>query len=242
MNPLDYHVITFLNQFAQRSWTFDAFVDLIGRNYILKTGILTAFLGWAWMRKGQDGRDHRPVVVFGLVASCAAVLTARILSFVVPFRERPLRNPDLNFVLPFPIGPQAIWGWNSFPSDNAALFFGVAACLFLVSRPVGIWAFCHVMVVVGFARVYLGFHHPTDILMGAALGVAAVSLINFQTVRTAVLQWPMRWLHSSPQSFHAALFFLVLMIATTFDPVYDLARFTKVVARATLHLTVAVYR
>lgn len=242
MNPLDYHVITFLNQFAQGSWTFDAFVDLIGRNYVLKTGLLTALLGWAWMRKGPDGRDQRAIVIFGLMASCVAVLTARVLSFIVPFRERPLRNPDLQFVLPYPIGPQRIWGWNAFPSDNAALFFGVAACLYLVSRPVGIWAFFHVMLVVGFARVYLGFHHPTDILAGAALGIAAVSLINVKEIRTAALRIPMRWLQESPQTFHAVLFFLVLMIATTFDPVYDLARFTKVVAKATLHMTVAAYR
>lgn len=242
MNPLDYHAITFLNQFARQSWTFDAFVYLMGRNYILKTAILTAFLGWAWMRTGPDGRDHRAVVVFGLIASCAAVLTARILSFVVPFRERPLRSPDLHFVLPYPIGHDAILGWNAFPSDNAALFFGIAACLYLVSRPVGIWAFCHVMVVVGFARVYLGYHHPTDILAGAALGIGAVSLFNIEAVRTAVIRLPMRWLEVSPQLFHAALFLLVLLIATTFDPVYDLARFTSAVAKATLNVTVATYR
>ena len=242
MNPLDYYVITFLNQFAHRSWTFDAFVYLLARNYVLKTAILTALLGWAWMRREADGRDHRGVVIFGLIASCAAVLAARVLSFVVPFRERPLRCPDINFVLPYSVGPDAIWGWNAFPSDNATLFFGVAACLYLVSRRAGIWAFVHVAVVVGFARVYLGYHHPTDILAGAALGVGAVALINVPAVREAVLRVPMQWLQRSPQSFHAALFVLVLLVATTFDPMYDLARFTSAVAKATLQLTVALHR
>jgi len=233
MNQLDYYIITFLNQFAQRSWAFDTFVDLLSRNYVLKTAILVAFLGWAWMRKKPDGSDHRATVVFGLIASCAAVLAARTISFIAPFRERPLRSPDLSFVLPHPVAPQTILGWNAFPSDNATLFFGIAACLYLVSRPVGIVAFCHVMLVVGFARVYLGFHHPTDIMAGAVLGIAAVSLINIDAVRTAVIRWPMRWLQRSPQLFHATLFLLVFLIATTFDPVYDLARFSAVVAKAT---------
>jgi membrane-associated phospholipid phosphatase len=248
MNPLDLHVIAFLNQFAQRSWTFDYFVLLMSQNYVLKTGILTAMLGWMWFRDGNATGHSRATILFGLIASCLAVLVARIVSLLVPFRERPLRSADLDFVLPHSVNPQSILGWSAFPSDNATLFFGLAAAIYLVSRRAGIVAFCHVTLVVGFARVYLGFHHPTDILAGALLGVGAVSLAAIPAVQTAVITVPLRWQRLHPPSFHSALFVLVFLIATTFEPLYPLAGFTVTTAKAVMRLTplsaltAAVYR
>jgi len=237
MNPLDLHVIAFLNQFAHRSWTFDHFVVLMSQNYALKTGILTAMLGWMWFRNGDATGRSRTTVLFGLIASCLAVLVARIVALLLPFRERPLRSPDLDFVLPHDVNPNAILGWSAFPSDNAVLFFGLAATIYLVSRRAGIVAFCHVTLVVGFARVYLGFHHPTDILAGAFLGVGAVSLATIPLVQRTVTAPPLRWRQRHPPSFHAALFLLVFLVATTFEPLYPIAGFAVTTAKGVMRLT-----
>jgi membrane-associated phospholipid phosphatase len=223
MNPIDAHAIAFLNQFANRSEAFDAFVHAMGSNYLLKTGLIMTLLYWVWFREVGKNRDHRETLVFGLTASCIAVLVARALSFALPFRERPLRNPDLHFVLPHTVGLKAIEGWSSFPSDNATLFFGIASCIFLVSRRAGILAFCHTLFVVAFARVYLGYHYPSDIVGGAIIGIGAVSLVRVPALRIAVTRLPMRWLRRHPQSFQTAICVLVFMIATTFEPLYPLA-------------------
>lgn len=227
MNPFDHAVIVFVNRLAGRSWSVDELIYQLASNYLLKTGVLVALLCWTWFRRDDDGRqrERRTTLVFGLLASCVAVGLTRILSFVLPFRDRPLRAPNLHFVLPLSIDRGAINGWSAFPSDNATLFFGIALAIFLVSRRAGILAFCHTLVVVAFARVYLGYHYPTDILGGAAIGMGAVALARIAPLRAAVTRAPMRWLDRNPQAFHTAFCLLVFFIGTTFEPLYPLAHF-----------------
>jgi len=230
MNPLDAGVIAFVNQFAHRSPAFDVFVRELAGNEILKTGLIMTVLYWVWFREDGNREARRELLLFGIAASCAAVLAARVLALALPFRERPLRNPELHFVLPHAMSSSAVFGWSSFPSDNASLFFGVAFGIFLVSRRAGILALCHTTLVVAFARVYLGYHYPTDILAGAALGIGAVALGRVPAVRNAVTRVPMRWLRTRPQACHTAFCVGVFLIATTFEPLYPLARMALVVA------------
>jgi undecaprenyl-diphosphatase len=124
-----------------------------------------ALLGWTWFRR-TDSAEARSTLVFELIASCVAVGVNRLISLLVPSRVRPLRSDAIDFVVPQSVNPQTLLGWSAFPSDNATLFFGLAACIYLVSRRAGLIAFGHVLRVVVFARVYLGYHHPTDILVG----------------------------------------------------------------------------
>ena len=225
MNPFDHAIIAFLNQFAQKSWTFDTAVNLFAHNDILKTGIFTGLLFWAWFREGDRQVRDRATLVFGLLASGAGLVLARLLAVSLPFRERPLRNPDLHFVIPHSINSHTVFGWSSFPSDNATLFFGLATCLFLVSRRMGLLAFAHACLVAAFARVYLGLHYPTDILGGALIGTGAVLLIQVPAIRRAATRWPLRWLEEHPRSFNTAFCMLVLCIGSTFIPLWTAIQF-----------------
>lgn len=234
MNAFDYRIITFLNRFANHSSSFDQLVWLVSSNYILKTGVIIALLYWMWFRKDEGPADHRATLVFGLFASCAAIFLARLLAVTVPFRERPLRNPELHFVVPGSMNAHSLIGWSAFPSDNAALFFGVATCLFLVSRRAGLLAFCHTVLVVGLARVYLGIHYPTDVLAGALIGVGAVSLIHVPRLKAAITRAPMRWLRDAPRASQTAFCLLIFFVGTTFEPVYQIAQFVLGAAKPTL--------
>jgi len=63
---------------------------------------------------------------------------------------------------------------NSFPSASASLAFGTATSLSLVYRkwyfafPAFVWAST-----IGYSRLHLGVHYPTDVLGGALVGIVS---------------------------------------------------------------------
>src|SRR5262249_46900627 len=85
--------------------------------------------------------------------------------------------------------------------------------------------FCHTFLVIGVARVFLGYHFPTDILAGMAIGMGCVALGLFPRVKALVAGPPMRWLDSHPRAFQTALCLLIALIRTTFEPFYPLVGF-----------------
>jgi undecaprenyl-diphosphatase len=60
----------------------------------------------------------------------------------------------------------------SFPSGHTAAAFAMATLVSfhfpILTLPVIIWA-----LLVGFSRIYLGVHYPTDILAGIVIGVTS---------------------------------------------------------------------
>lgn len=58
----------------------------------------------------------------------------------------------------------------SCPSTHTAWAFGAAASLFMNNKKAGIGA-CVVAALIGFSRMYLFVHFPTDVLAGVALGI-----------------------------------------------------------------------
>jgi undecaprenyl-diphosphatase len=61
--------------------------------------------------------------------------------------------------------------WSSFPSDHAMLWMAVATGIFLVWRGIGVLAILYTVLFICVPRAYLGFHYPTDLLVGAAVGI-----------------------------------------------------------------------
>jgi undecaprenyl-diphosphatase len=235
VNPFDAGIISFFNRFARHSWAFDQFVVLTS-SYLFRVAGIVPLLWWAWFRDGEGKAGKRDVVAFGMIGCLFSLACARILSLALPFRERPLRNPELHFQLPWGQTSHVLIGWSSFPSDHAAVYFTLAGCLYLVSRRAGIFALAYALFVTTLPRVYLGLHYPTDILAGALIGLGMAGLAKIDSVRTTTTGLLMRWHERHPGSFYAVFFLYTLQLATAFDSVREFGDYLFAVGKHAFQL------
>jgi membrane-associated phospholipid phosphatase len=213
----DDSILGFLNSFSQRSWLFDHIVSAFEAEALLKGGVLTAFLWWAWFReKGRKDSD-RQTLIAGSFAAIVALAVCRIAAFALPYRERPAFAASLHFRRPMGFDPNAVITWSSFPSDHAGLFMSLATTLFFVSRRAGMAATLYTLACICFPRVYAGDHYPSDIVAGAAIGVAVSCLLLRPDFREAVAKWPLRLLNAKPALFYVTAYVASLLLTTNFD-------------------------
>lgn len=224
MNSFDSSIISFLNGFAHHSVIFDNFVYMLD-NHLLKGGVIVALIWWAWFRPDVNQIKNRHYLLCGIVACLLSIVVARTLAKSLPYRERPLRSEAIHFQVPYGEDREDLIHWSAFPSDHAAVFFALATTIFFAWRTAGILAFCHVFFIVCLPRVYLGYHHPTDILGGAAIGIAIAWLAAAEPARKAVGRISTPWLENSPGSFYACLFIMTFQIATLFEGMRKIAQF-----------------
>lgn len=138
------------------------------RNDLVKGAVPAAIFWYLWFRDG-----HQPVkrsqLIATLLTSVFAIIVGRALASILPFRSRPLGTEEVMGANP----KQSAFldNWSSMPSDHAIMFFTLAGCIFLISRREGIVLFLHAAFFVCAARVLLGMHYLTDIIVGAIVGL-----------------------------------------------------------------------
>ena len=99
------------------------------------------------------------------------------------------------------LGPSVIHGFYqptdpSFPSNLAAVVFGLALAVWLMNKRTGTWLLIMAFVAC-FARVYVGIHYPSDILGGAVFGVVGVGLTYFLFWALSPLVRLLKWILQS---------------------------------------------
>ena len=217
MNWLDSWILSHLNLFARKSWVFDQAVAFLSVNYLLKGGVLMAFLWWAWFRSENRDSKERDHIIATVLSCVVALAIGRIMVLTLPFRLRPLHEAGLNFVTPYGVAENALDKLSSFPSDHAVLFFALVTGLFFVSRAMGAVALLYTLVIVVLPRMYLGLHYPTDILAGALVGVSISWLGNIYLVGARSIRSikDLSWMR--PMYFYPALFLVTYQIADLFE-------------------------
>ncbi len=218
MNEFDGTIIHFLNQFSFRWPLFDRAVLAMTQFYMLRGVPMIALLWWIWFRDGEDKQRDREIVVTTIVAGFCALALGRFLASWLPFRVRPLANPDvgLRFLIAADDGMRT---WSAFPSDHAMLWCAVATGVIVVSRLIGMLALAYAVLFICMARVFVGLHFPTDVLGGAILGVTICLLLTRTRCRELISAPFLRFCERHQGLFHVGMFLMSFGLVTNFDEI-----------------------
>jgi undecaprenyl-diphosphatase len=137
MNAFDSSIIYFLNSFSRKSWTFDYTVLFVANSTFVRAGLITFMLVWLWFRIDRNLIKTRESIISTVFFTLVALVFVKVFRYFLPFRPRPLHNPDLILNLPFGVDSSSLYEWSAFPSDTAAFFFAMSTGLFFISRLLG---------------------------------------------------------------------------------------------------------
>jgi undecaprenyl-diphosphatase len=232
MNLFDSTIIDFINHFSRLSWTIDLTVNFISRNFLVKGGVLVTIFWWGWFKANKNQAYIRVHMISTLFSCFIAMILARALALLLPFRLRPLNEKDLDFLVPYGVRPTVFESWSSFPSDHAVLFYALSTGMVFISKRVGIIALVYTSLFISLPRVYLGLHYPTDIIGGALCGIIIVLLCHTTTFTEKISQPVFNWSRSKPKIFFLVLFIITYQIADMFDNSRAFISFLKEIFRA----------
>jgi membrane-associated phospholipid phosphatase len=241
MNAFDADLIVWMSRVAFHSHLVTRAIVVIADMYIFKGVVLIALLWWIWFRAprttgavgGAEKQRDRERVVVAIISGLVALAAGRLLAHYLPFRMRPIYEPAFQSLFPVSgVQEPVLRTWSAFPSDHAMLWCAIATGIFLVSRPAGTYAMLHAIVLISLPRVYLGLHHPSDVLAGIVLGVGIACLMNAEAIRTRVAAPVLSLAQRHAGVFYGLAFILSFELATQFDELRQLAQgMTHVVSR-----------
>jgi undecaprenyl-diphosphatase len=218
--PLDEYVTMAINHIASQNGVINHAVHIASETTVLTGGLLIALVWSCWFT--NTAKDARERLLLGFGAVLVAAVLSRLMQVSLPMRARPLHDLALGF-MPLPgIDTELANHWGSFPSDHATLFFALVAVVWQRSRWLGVIALVSALYGV-LPRMYLGLHYLSDVLAGAALGVALVLMFE----RFGPRAWARRgmgWELRFPAAFYGTAFLVCLEVATLFEDIRQAAR------------------
>ncbi len=137
---------------------------MVGITYSATSGLIWFVLGFLMTCSPRWRRCGASVIVSVVVA----YILADIMIKPLVCRDRPFAVEDFDLLISAP----DTW---SFPSGHTASAFAGATAILIHSRRWGCVAMLYATLV-GISRMYLCVHWPTDVIAGAALGIAAAFL------------------------------------------------------------------
>jgi undecaprenyl-diphosphatase len=215
MNQFDHAAISFFNKFSQHSFLFDYTMCVITNHNLFKGCVFAMIFWWAWFRYDENHPNNREHIISCIISAMVAMPVARVLALTLPFRSRP--KDFSSFLLPHGVLEDVLKGWSSFPSDHAVLFFTLSTGLLFVSRKIGFFALVYTILFISLPRIYLGYHFPTDVIVGALIGIIFGCLGNLPVVIAKISRPILSWEHTYPSLFYPLLFFITYQIADMFQ-------------------------
>ena len=172
-----------INGLAGNIPALDRFFSGVADDYfIIITMCLVLVVMWFGTRDQKTRRENQLAVIaamssLGLATGMVALanlffVSNRLLGgtalSAVFNRPRPFEMEAVTLLFYRPTDP-------SFPSNMAAVVFGLSIAVWVKNRRVGAWLL-GMACLASFARIYVGIHYPMDIVGGALFGLVGVIL------------------------------------------------------------------
>jgi undecaprenyl-diphosphatase len=219
---IDHPLILAINRFAGRWPALDRLDYVIQTFNLPKGGLIFALAVAAFAVSPTTTARAR--LLADCVGAAAAALLSRTIQLFLPHIPRPMFDGALHFVPPIDADRWTMRDWSSFPSDNAALLFGVTLAVWFADRRIGLVAIL-AFLVVALARVYGGLHYPTDMLGGMALSAACV--FAARSFDLGFVEAHREWLYRYRAVWAALAFLFVFQAASLFDEFRDIVALLK---------------
>ena len=166
---LDYILFEKINQFVGKYLWLDTLAIFFAK-YL---SYLLVFLVFLFLFKNR--KKYWPMVITGF---SAAILARFIITEFIRFlwdRPRPFVENQVNLLLDQTNA-------TAFPSGHAAFLFALSLVIYFYNKKAGI-IFIIASFFISISRVFSGIHWPTDILIGALVGIFSGWLINSQIMK-----------------------------------------------------------
>lgn len=138
---------------------------IIGAKYLF---LASLFVGGIFFLKAR--RDVQKKIV---IASLLAVPLILLAAFIANHSyDNPRPFVILHFTPLIPHSPD-----NGFPSDHVLLASAIAMVLGLFGRRIGVilWS---IPILIAFSRVYVGVHHPLDVIASMLIAIVVTILVR----------------------------------------------------------------
>jgi undecaprenyl-diphosphatase len=195
---------------------YHSVVFLAEHDNLLKGGVFAILIWFLWFKNNHSSFEKRERIIATLISVFFVMVITLGIAGLCPFRVRPFLNPEFVFISPDSTASY-ISKLSSFPSDHAALFVSISTGFFFVSRKTGLFALLYTVIFILFPRLYLGYHYPTDLIVGSLIGACITILFNrSKAILLLISKQIMPSIEKYPSFFYSILFLVTYEIADLF--------------------------
>ena len=149
---------------------FTNYIFIFGAKHLYLLAGVIAFV-WFWKLPKEKKKE---AIIFGVIALPVIYIVSKIGAWLY-FDPRPFVVGHFTPLIAH--APD-----NGFPSDHVLLVSAIASLVFPFNKKVsvGIWV---IAALVGISRVYVGIHHPVDVVGSAVISIVVSTLAYFVFIR-----------------------------------------------------------
>lgn len=189
-----------------------AVLGAVANASLLKGAVLVALaLAATASRGGPIFTGSNAFLLRFSATAVSAIAVGRLLQEALPHRDRPLVEFST-----WGAG-SALGAESSFPSDHAVYMTAMATAIFFADRKLGMLAVAWTFLVILIPRVLLGYHYPTDILAGAAIGTVIALLVMKAPTPSGIINRVAAAESKAPQVVYPIAFLFAHELASNFN-------------------------